>query len=104
MNCKILIVFMSLLLLCCRGLAPIPAAHARDYYDDYSEYESDDVVAYFRDDLAPYGEWFRYGSYGWVWRPYDVARGWRPYTAGPWILTDAGWRWGSDDPWVCIPF
>jgi hypothetical protein len=104
MNCKILIVFMSLLLLCGCGLAPVPAAHARDYYDDYSDYESDDVVAYFRDDLAPYGEWFRYGSYGWVWRPYDVVRGWRPYTVGHWILTDAGWTWVSDEPWGWAPF
>jgi hypothetical protein len=34
---------------------------------------------------------------GWVWSPYNVAAGWRPYTVGHWVLTDDGWTWASDE-------
>ncbi len=61
-------------------------------------------VSVFYDDLAPYGHWFTYGSYGWVWTPYDVPFGWRPYTDGHWIYTDYGWTWVSDWPWGWAPF
>ncbi len=58
----------------------------------------------FHADLAPYGHWFEYGSYGWVWRPYHVHHGWRPYTVGHWVLTDAGWTWISYEPWGWAPY
>lgn len=59
-------------------------------YDDY-------------DALAPYGTWVAV-SYGWAWCPLDVPVGWRPYTVGRWLYSDAGWMWISDDPWGAVPY
>ncbi len=53
----------------------------------------------FRDGLAPYGEWVNVPNYGHVWRPANVAAGWRPYYNGRWEWTDEGWLWVSDEPW-----
>jgi len=53
----------------------------------------------FRDGLAPYGEWVTVGGYGRVWRPLQVAAGWRPYYYGRWEWTDEGWLWVSDESW-----
>jgi hypothetical protein len=47
-------------------------------------------VGIFYDDLAPYGRWFTLDGYGWVWTPYGVSAGWRPYTSGYWVYTDYG--------------
>jgi len=62
-----------------------------------------DVSVFYRE-LEPYGEWFEHGSYGWVWTPYDVAYGWRPYTDGRWAYTEYGWTWVSYEPWGWAPF
>lgn len=85
-----------------------------DYYlasdDDYGyddEYGYDDrygsgypeEVAYFYDELDPYGDWYEDARYGWVWQPEYVTAGWRPYLYGHWVYTDWGWAWVSDDPW-----
>src|SRR5688572_30658811 len=52
----------------------------------------------FYDELAPYGRWWQYGGYGWVFSPY-VDVGWRPYSVGRWAwTTDYGWLWNSADP------
>ncbi|MGE5175210.1 MAG: DUF6600 domain-containing protein [Hyphomicrobiales bacterium] len=59
---------------------------------------------YFYDALAPYGAWYDVEPYGWVWTPYDVPVGWRPYTYGHWIYTSYGWTWASDDPWGWAPY
>src|SRR4051812_36518715 len=56
------------------------------------------VVTTFRDDLAPHGTWVDIAGYGRCWQP-RVARGWRPYTAGRWEWTNAGWSWESEEPW-----
>src|SRR4051794_25475780 len=48
------------------------------------------VVTTFRDDLAPHGVWVDIDGYGRCWRP-NVRHGWRPYTAGRWEWTNAGW-------------
>jgi len=56
-------------------------------------------VSYFYDELAPYGSWVDYGSYGWCWVPGEVASAWRPYSNGHWIYTDYGWTWASYEPW-----
>jgi hypothetical protein len=53
----------------------------------------------FQDGLSPYGEWVTVGPYGRVWRPLNVAAGWRPYYYGRWEWTDEGWLWVSDEPW-----
>lgn len=59
-------------------------------------------IDYFYDTLSPYGEWIDVADYGYVWRPRDVEKDWRPYTAGHWVYTDAGWTWVSDEKfgWV----
>jgi PAS domain-containing protein len=69
---------------------------------------AEDVPAYdtnasasgaFYDALTPYGDWVQTASCGWVWYPYDVPIGWRPYTGGRWIDTDYGWTFDADAPW-----
>jgi DNA segregation ATPase FtsK/SpoIIIE-like protein len=56
-------------------------------------------VGFFDDDLAAYGNWVQQPSYGWAWRPHAVARSWRPYRAGHWVMTDEGWTWISNEPY-----
>lgn len=53
----------------------------------------------FYDDLAPYGRWVFVAGPGWVWSPFNVAAGWRPYLYGHWVFTDHGWTWASDEEW-----
>jgi hypothetical protein len=61
-------------------------------------------VSIFYDDLAPYGHWFAHATFGWVWTPYDVPYGWRPYTHGHWVYTEFGWTWVSHWRWGWAPF
>jgi hypothetical protein len=61
-------------------------------------------IGFFYDELAPYGEWFQLERYGWVWTPYNLPFGWRPYTDGRWVYTDDGWTWASDWEWGWAPF
>ena len=61
-------------------------------------------IGFFYDELEPYGEWFQLEGHGWVWTPYDVPAGWRPYTDGRWVYTDYGWTWASDWEWGWAPF
>jgi hypothetical protein len=61
-------------------------------------------ISFFYDELAPYGEWFELERHGWVWTPYHVPYGWRPYTHGHWVYTDYGWTWTSDWEWGWAPF
>ncbi len=53
----------------------------------------------FYDDLAPYGRWVYVTGPGWVWSPFNVQAGWRPYQLGHWVFTDYGWTWASDEDW-----
>jgi hypothetical protein len=55
-------------------------------------------ISPYYDDLAPYGRWFQYGAYGWVWSPYAPI-GWRPYSDGYWAYTEYGWTWVPFEPW-----
>jgi hypothetical protein len=49
--------------------------------------------------LERYGDWRETSDYGYVWQPRDAARrGWRPYTNGHWVYSDAGWTWISEEP------
>ncbi|HET9594821.1 MAG TPA: DUF6600 domain-containing protein, partial [Anaeromyxobacteraceae bacterium] len=52
----------------------------------------------FREQLAPWGSWEQWASYGWVWRP-RVAATWQPFARGRWAWTDRGWAWHTDEPW-----
>lgn len=77
-----------------RGVARVPAARSQVVVD----------VGIFYDSLAPYGRWLAVDDFGWVWTPYDVAYGWRPYTNGYWVYTDYGWTWVSNFRWGWAPF
>lgn len=46
------------------------------------------------------GDWIETSNYGYVWQPRvaQQSRGWRPYTNGRWVYTDAGWTWISEEP------
>ena len=50
--------------------------------------------------LEPLGVWRETSTYGYVWQPREAeqSRGWRPYTNGRWVYTDAGWTWISEEP------
>ncbi len=63
-------------------------------------------VGQFYNQLSPYGEWEQVPSYGWVWVPRGMAPGWRPYSVGHWVYSDAGWAWVSDEPfgWACYHY
>ena len=60
----------------------------------------------FQSALSPYGSWIDSPSYGRVWYPTGVHRGWRPYyDDGHWAYSDDyGWLWVSDAPWGWAPF
>ncbi|HYF35212.1 MAG TPA: DUF6600 domain-containing protein [Prosthecobacter sp.] len=55
-------------------------------------------VAFFYDNLEPHGDWREVGDYGYCWQPRHVEPGWRPYSDGRWVYTDAGWTWDSNEP------
>jgi hypothetical protein len=64
-------------------------------------------VAYFYNDLAPYGTWVQLDGYGWCWQPTTVVvtRDWRPYGhGGYWVYSDFGWYWQSTYSWGWAPF
>jgi hypothetical protein len=71
-------------------------------YDVAGPYGND--AALFVDELSPYGEWFWSDAYGWMWQPYNVPRGWRPYSQGTWAYTSLGWTWQSAWDWGWAPF
>ncbi len=59
-------------------------------------------VAYFQQELTPYGRWILLEDGQHYWQPTIVATtpSWRPYwDRGHWVWTDHGWYWSSDYPW-----
>lgn len=78
------------------------AATSYNESSEPAEYDAD--YGYFYDALSPYGAWYQVAPYGWVWTPYDVPVGWRPYTDGRWVYTAYGWTWLSDDTWGWAPY
>jgi hypothetical protein len=64
-------------------------------------------VAYFYQELSPYGHWILAEDGQWCWQPTVVvgAPDWRPYwDKGRWIWTDQGWYWSSEYTWGWAPF
>jgi hypothetical protein len=55
-------------------------------------------VSFFYEQLSPYGHWVERRPYGWVWLPFGIRAGWRPYALGRWVMTDYGWTWVSEEP------
>ncbi len=68
------------------GLAP----EARAGHED---------AALFYEELAQYGTWVDYGTYGPVWYPKGVSTSWRPYLDGRWVPTEGGWVFETSEPW-----
>ncbi|HEY4785593.1 MAG TPA: DUF6600 domain-containing protein [Bacteroidales bacterium] len=65
-----------------------------------SEAKAQDVsLDYFYDQLSPYGHWDNVDPYGWVWQPYNIYPGWRPYSDGYWVYTEYGWTYQADNNW-----
>jgi hypothetical protein len=59
----------------------------------------------FYDELAPYGEWIDTREHGFIWRPFGIHAGWKPYLHdGRWVYTQFGWTWVSDYVWGWAPF
>jgi len=54
---------------------------------------------FFYSSLSSYGDWVRVDAGYDAWRPYRVARGWRPYVDGRWVWTSYGWYWMSYEPY-----
>ena len=50
---------------------------------------------FFKEALAPFGEWIELGEYGQCWRPGAVDERWAPYTVGSWAYSRYGWTWVS---------
>ena len=61
---------------------------------------------FFRETLAPYGEWINTSEYGFAWRPYlGNNEEFMPYsTRGNWVYTGLGWTWVSGYPWGWATF
>lgn len=56
-------------------------------------------------DLDHYGSWRVVPTYGPVWIPRGVARGWAPYSNGRWIMDPSyGWTWVDYAPWGWAPY
>ncbi|MBZ5637467.1 MAG: FecR domain-containing protein [Acidobacteriia bacterium] len=55
-------------------------------------------------ELSSYGRWVDAPTYGWVWYPYDVAPGWRPYNDGYWDYGPGGYFWVANEPWGWAPY
>jgi hypothetical protein len=53
----------------------------------------------FFQELRPVGVWVELDDDLWGWRPLRVARDWRPFVQGSWVLTEFGWYWLADEPW-----
>jgi hypothetical protein len=84
-----------------------------------------EVAPVYDDDLAPYGRWIVYGSYGRCWVPNGTPYGWQPYTVGHWVYADDGscywvseadevawggivyhygqWAYTPDQGWIWVP-
>ena len=101
MNAKIGLILLILLL----PLTEVSCTGTRVAVGVYSgsQLEVRDISVFY-DELSPYGRWSLLESYGWVWTPYSVSIGWRPYTNGYWVYTDYGWTWVSYYPWGWGPF
>jgi uncharacterized protein DUF6600/FecR-like protein len=61
--------------------------------------------AYGMSDLGMYGSYYVDPVYGYVWRPYDAAYNWDPYSDGAWMWYPGyGYTWVSSYPWGWMPY
>ena len=74
-------------------------------YNNTPQYNSQITFQTFYDELSPFGEWIDTREYGFIWRPYGIDAGWRPYLHnGRWAYTEYAWTWVSDYVWGWAPF
>jgi len=74
------------------------------YDNNYYGYDNGNYQEFYND-LAPYGQWLSDPQYGYVWAPYGVGGGFRPYyTNGYWAMTEYGNTWVSNYPWGWAAF
>ncbi|MEZ5405531.1 MAG: DUF6600 domain-containing protein [Verrucomicrobiia bacterium] len=53
--------------------------------------------------LAPYGEWKKVETIGWIYFPKpNQEESWVPYQQGQWVYTDWGWLWRGEEPFADI--
>lgn len=91
--------YLAILLAALAAVAPGAAPNANAAAISFGFGAQINSVADFYSPLRPYGTWVNAGPYGRCWRPAQVPVGWRPYSDGSWVWTDAGWYWQSDEPW-----
>jgi hypothetical protein len=81
---------------------------AENHYrsNSYSAGSAYSSMAYYGyDDLASYGSWTSYPSYGYLWQPYGVNYAWNPFGYGAWVWYPRfGYIWTSAYPWGWTPF
>ena len=61
-------------------------------------WQTDVDFNFFYHNLNPYGEWIQVDYDLVVWKPYNIDRGWSPYSIGNWEYTSYGWYWDSYEP------
>jgi hypothetical protein len=93
-------ILLMVMILGCASTPPVGSVPPAPVYSPPAEVD----VNMFYEDLAPYGTWLWLEDYGRVWQPHGVSPGWRPYTEGRWVFTEAGWTWVSDWEWGWAPF
>jgi hypothetical protein len=96
----VVFILLMIVMLGCASTPPVGSAPPAPIYHPHDEVD----VNIFYEELAPYGTWLWVEGYGRVWQPHGVPPGWRPYTDGRWVFTDAGWTWVSDWEWGWAPF
>ncbi len=71
-----------------------------DEYSDDIPYE----VRHYYTELSYYGNWVHVPVYGYVWYPYRIYAGWRPYYNGCWRYGPSGYFWVSYERWGWAPY
>lgn len=78
-------------------------ANSNAYSYSNSGYGS--AYSYGVSDLAYYGSYNYYPSYGWMWRPYNAGLNWDPFYNGAWSYYPGnGWIFVSTNPWGWAPY
>jgi hypothetical protein len=83
------------LLVACLALVPSRSVHAQAVVGAQTTL----TVQQFMAELANYGVWRANTEWGWYWQPTGVGPGWRPYSAGQWVVSEGfGLYWQSSEP------
>ncbi len=86
-----------------RQLAYVRSTPGEGFQEPAYEDLPEEVIPYVPE-LNRYGGWSFQAVYGWVWRPFHLQVGWRPYSIGYWSYYPSGWTWVSQEPWGWYPY